>query len=67
MVRYRVLVYVDRVVKGRLLGGAWRRSTAVARGAHAHSHSPLVTSCVVESVYVLADARFGVFFLRDWP
>ena len=56
MVRYRVLVYVDMVVGGRLLGGAWRRSTAVAKGAHVHSHSPLVTSCFIESAYVLAVA-----------
>ena len=56
MVRYRVLVHVDMVVDGRLLGGAWRRLTAVAGGAHAHSHLPLVTSCFVESAYVLAVA-----------
>ena len=62
MVRYRVLVNVDMVVNGRLPGGAWRRSTVVARGAHAHSHSPVVTLCFVESVYVLAVVRFCVFF-----
>ena len=62
MVRYRVQVNFDMVVNGQLPGGAWRRSTVVARGAHAHSHSPLVSLCFDESAYMSAVARFSVFF-----